>query len=402
MRIAVIGAGISGLGAAYLLARAHDVEIFERADYAGGHTRTIRRNGLALDTGFLVSNERNYPLLGRLLAELGVATQESEMSFSVSCGCGLEYSGRRPFAQPGRLADPRFHGLLWEIGRWLRTARRSLDELDCEAWSLRRYLDERRFSGRFRRHFLVPLTSALWSTAPGRALDFPAGYAIRFFENHGMLGFGRFRWRYVKGGSDTYVRALSDRLGSGLRLGLGARGVSRRSDGVDVTTEDGETHPFDVAVIATHADQALRLLVDPSDVERRVLGAFPYTQNEAVLHTDPSFLPRARAARASWNYRLGDDGSPTITYYLNRLQSLDEERDYCVTLNQEVPDEHVLDRGVFEHPLYTIESLAAQGELPALSGQRRTYYAGAHHGNGFHEDGLASGVRAAAALGVDW
>lgn len=402
MRIAVIGAGISGLGAAYLLARAHDVEIFERAERAGGHTRTIRRNGLALDTGFLVSNERNYPLLGRLLAELGVATQESEMSFSVSCGCGLEYSGRRPFAQPGRLADLRFHGLLWEIGRWLRTARRSLDELDCEAWSLGRYLDERRFSGRFRRHFLVPLTSALWSTAPGRALDFPAGYAIRFFENHGMLGFGRCRWRYVKGGSDTYVHALSDRLGPALRLGLGARAVSRRSDGVDVTTEDGETHPFDVAVIATHADQALRLLGDASDDERRVLGAFPYTRNEAVLHTDSSFLPRARAARASWNYRLGDDGRPTITYYLNRLQSLDEELDYCVTLNQEVADEHVLDRGVFEHPLYTVESLAAQAKLPALSGRRRTYYAGAHHGNGFHEDGLASGVRAAAALGVDW
>jgi uncharacterized protein len=402
MRVAVVGAGISGLGAAYLLARAHEVEVFERADYAGGHTRTIRRNGLALDTGFLVHNERNYPLLGRLFGELGVRTQESEMSFSVSCGCGLEYSGRRPFAQPGRLADPRFHGLLWEIGRWLRTARRSLDELDCEAWSLGRYLDERRFSARFRRHFLVPLTSALWSTAPGRALEFPAGYAIRFFEHHGMLGFGRFRWRYVRGGSDTYVRALAERLGSSLRLGLGARAVTRRADGVDVTADDGVTYQFDAAVIATHADQALRLLADPSDDEQRVLGAFPYTRNDAVLHTDVSFLPRARAARASWNYRLGDDGCPTITYYLNKLQNLDEERDYCMTLNQDVPDQHVLDRGVFEHPLYTLDSLAAQRELPALSGQRRTYYAGAHHGNGFHEDGLASGVRAAAALGVAW
>jgi uncharacterized protein len=402
MRVVVIGGGISGLGAAYVLSRAHEVEIFERADRAGGHTRTIRRNGLALDTGFLVHNERNYPLLGRLFSELGVRTQESEMSFSVSCGCGLEYSGRRPFAQARRLADPRFHGLLWEIGRWLRTARRSLDVLDCESWSLRRYLDERGFSARFRRHFLVPLTSALWSTAPGRALEFPAAYAIRFFENHGMLGFGRFRWRSVAGGSDTYVRALAERLGPRLRIGLGALVVTRHADGVDVTSDDGATWAFDAAVIATHADQALRLLADPSEDERRVLGAFSYTSNDAVLHTDASFLPRSPSARASWNYRLGDDGRPTITYYLNKLQRLEDERDYCVTLNQDVPEEHVLDRAVFEHPLYTLESLAAQRELRALSGRRRTYYAGAHHGNGFHEDGLASGVRVAAALGVSW
>jgi uncharacterized protein len=400
MRLAIVGAGISGLGAAYLLSRSHEVEVFERAPTAGGHTRTIRHDGLALDTGFLVHNERNYPLLLRLFNELGVATQESEMSFSVSCGCGLEYSGRRPFAQPARLADPRFHGLLWEIGRWLRTARTSLERLDCETWSLGRYLDERRFSARFRRHFLVPLTSALWSTAPGRALEFPASYAIRFFENHGMLGFGRFRWRYVSGGSDSYVRALIDRLP--VHTELGARALRRTTDGVELTTDDGETRRFDGAVVATHADQALALLADPSEDERRILGAFPYTDNRVVLHTDSSFLPRTRAARASWNYRLGDDGQPTITYYLNKLQRLDDGRDFCVTLNEDVSDEHVIDRGVMSHPLYTVDSLAAQRDLPQLSGQRHTWFAGAHHGNGFHEDGLASGVRVAAALGVDW
>src|SRR5919204_3049350 len=214
MRVAVLGAGISGLGAAYLLARAHEVEVFERAPVAGGHTRTIRHDGLALDTGFLVHNERNYPLLLRLFRELGIRTQPSEMSFSVTCGgCGLEYSGPRPFAQPTNAARPGFLALLWEIGRWLRTARGSLDEADCEGWSLDHYLDEHRYSRRFRGHFLVPLTSALWSTAPGRALEFPAAYAIRFFDNHGMLGFGRFRWRYVTRGSDTYVRALTERLG---------------------------------------------------------------------------------------------------------------------------------------------------------------------------------------------
>lgn len=402
MRIAIIGGGISGLGAAHLLSRAHEVTLFERSRRAGGHTRTIRRDGLALDTGFLVHNERNYPLLTRLLGELGVQTQESEMSFSVSCGCGLEYSGRRPFAQPHRLGDPRFHGLLWEIARWLRTARRSLDQLDCENWSLQRYLDERRFSTRFRRHFLVPLTSALWSTAPGRALEFPAAAAIRFFENHGMLGFGRFRWRYVTGGSDTYVRELAARLGESLQLGVGVRSIRRTPDAVELSGDDGELRHFDAVVVATHADQALRLLEDPTPEERSILGRFEYTQNEAVLHTDSRLLPRSRAARASWNYRVGDTGRPTITYYLNRLQRLDAKLDYCLTLNEEVAEEHVLDRALFEHPLYTVESAAAQRQLRSLSGRRRTYFAGAYHGNGFHEDGLASGVRAAASLGVAW
>ena len=401
MKIAVVGSGISGLGAAHVLSRAHDVDVFERDARAGGHTRTIRHGGLALDTGFLVHNVRNYPLLTRLFAELGVATQPSEMSFSVSCPCGLEYSGRRPFAQARRAADPRFHALLGEVGRWLLTAKRSLADLD-DAWSLGRYLDERRFSQRFRRHFLIPLTAALWSTAPGRALEYPAASAIRFFDNHGMLGVGRFRWRYVTGGSDTYVRALAERLGPRLRLGEGVRSLRRTDGGVELRAEDGSVHAYDGVVVATHADQALRLLEDPSREEQRVLGAFEYTRNEAILHTDSAQLPRARSARASWNYRLGDDGRPTLTYYLNRLQALGGDTDWCVTLNGDVPEEHVVDRGSFEHPLFTVESLAAQRELPSLAGVRRTWFAGAHHGNGFHEDGLASGVRAAASIGVAW
>ncbi|MGZ8693588.1 MAG: NAD(P)/FAD-dependent oxidoreductase, partial [Gaiellaceae bacterium] len=365
MRIAVVGSGISGLGVAHLLNRAHDVTVFERDTRAGGHSHTIVHDGLALDTGFLVHNTRNYPLLVRLLAELGVRTQESDMSFSVGCAsCGLEYSGRRPFAQRRNTTSPRFAALLWEIGRWLRTARRSLDETDYEHHSLEAYLDERRYSLRFRRHFLVPLTSALWSTAPGRALEFPAAYAIRFFDNHGMLGVRRFAWRTVTGGADTYVRALSDRLGPRLHLGLGARSVRRDAGGIELTTDDGERHRFDRIVIATHADQALALLEDPSEEESRVLGAFGYTRNEAVLHTDQRLLPRARSARAAWNYRLGDDGRPTVTYSLNRLQSLQGETEYCVTLNETVDDEHVIRRLVYEHPLYTVESLRAQRELP--------------------------------------
>ncbi|HET7555798.1 MAG TPA: FAD-dependent oxidoreductase, partial [Gaiellaceae bacterium] len=346
--------------------------------------------------GFLVHNARNYPLLCRLFDELGVPTHESDMSFSVSCsGCGLEYSGRRPFAQPANAARPGFLALVWEIRRWLRTARP-----EDESQSLAEYLDAHGYTQRFRRHFLVPLTSALWSTAPGRALEFPAAYAIRFFDNHGMLGLGRFRWRTVTGGSRRYVDAIAERLGGRLHLGGGVRSVRRSPDAVELRVGD-RVERFDQVVLATHADEALALLEDPTPAEQRVLGAFAYTRNEAVLHTDSSSLPRTRAARASWNYRLGDDGRPTITYHLNRLQALDAERDYCVTLNEEVPEEHVLERFSYEHPLYTVATLRAQAELPRLAGGR-THFAGAYFGNGFHEDGLASGVAAAAALGVDW
>jgi predicted NAD/FAD-binding protein len=413
VKVAVVGAGISGLGAAYLLARRHEVAVFERAGCAGGHTNTVEHwvNGrpLRLDTGFLVHNERNYPLLVRLFSELGVATQDSEMSFSVGCGaCNLEYAGYRPFAQRRNLARPRHLRLLAEITRWLRTARRSLEEADYERHTLARYVEERGYSPGFRDHFLVPLTSALWSTSPERALDFPASYAIRFFDNHGMLGFGRLGWKTVKDGSRTYVDALLARLDGRVRVGLGVRALRRDPDGVEVTTDDGSAHRFDKVVVAAHADQALRLLVDPSADERRALAAFGYTRNDAVLHTDAGLLPREERARASWNFHLdgcrGGQDTPAITYYLNRLQRLEEERDYCVTLNrsERVDPEHVIARMTYEHPLYTHESIAAQPELRRLSGERHTYFAGAHLGNGFHEDGLASGVAAAAALGVDW
>ena len=396
MRIAVVGSGISGLGAAHVLSRVHHVEVFEREPRAGGHANTVVHDGLALDTGFLVHNVRNYPLLTRLFRELGIAAHESDMSFSVSCsGCGLEYSGRRPFAQPANATSPRYLALLWEIGRWLRTARP-----EEESQSLAEYLDLHRYSQRFRRHFLVPLTSALWSTAPERALEFPAAYAIRFFANHGMLGFGRFRWRTVTGGSHRYVDAIAARLGRRLHLGAGVRSIRRSEAFVELRIGDA-IERFDGVVLATHADQALALLEDPTPDERRVLGQFAYTRNDAVLHTDSRLLPRTAAARASWNYRLGDDGRPTITYHLNRLQALDAERDYCLTLNEDIPEEHVLQRFTYEHPLYTVATLRAQGELPRLAGGR-THYAGAYFGNGFHEDGLASGVAVARALGVDW
>jgi len=324
------------------------------------------------------------------------------MSFSVSCGrCGLEWSGRRPFARAANLASPRFYALLAEVSRWLRTAAASLDELD-ERDSLEQYLDRRGYSRAFRRHFLVPLTAALWSTPPGRALEFPAAVAIRFFDHHGMLGFRRFSWRTVAGGSRAYVDAIAGALGPRLHLGLGVLELRRLLDGVTLRTDDSALRHFDRVVVATHADQALALLADPSAQEARVLGSFEYSENSAVLHTSATLLPRARAARASWNYLLAGDGQPTVTYWLNNLQSLEADDDYCVTLNAPVPDEAVIARFRYSHPLYTPTTTGAQAALRALSGERRTHYAGAHLGNGFHEAGLASGVEAAAALGVEW
>jgi predicted NAD/FAD-binding protein len=405
MRVAVVGAGVSGLAAAHLLARAHDVTLFEREQQAGGHVRTVRRSGLALDTGFLVHNGPNYPLLTRLYQELGIAVQEAPMSFSVSCvHCGLEWSGRRPFAQRRRVADPRFVGLLWELARWLRTARRSLDEADYESSTLEMYVADQGYSERFRSHYLVPLTSALWSTAPERALEFPAAYAIRFFERHGMLGFRRFRWRSVSGGADRYVAALLARFPGALRLGVGVRGIRRSPDGVAVRLESDEVLRFDKVVVATHADQALRLLEDPGDSERALLGAWRSTRNEVALHTDSRLLPRARAARAAWNYQANGSTKPTITYSLNRLQRLETDEEWCVTLNRtdDIDPRRLVETTAFDHPLYTVESMRTQPELRRLSGERHTLYAGAYLGHGFHEDGFASGVRAAAALGVEW
>lgn len=403
MRVAVVGGGVSGLGAGYVLARGgHEVHLFEREQRVGGHVNTVVHDGVALDTGFIVSNARTYPLLTRLFAELGVSFQRSEMSFSVSCDeCGLEYAGRRPFAQWRNATSAQFTSLVWEIGRWLRTARASIEAGAWEDASLADYLSERRYSAAFRRHFIVPLTAALWSAAPSRTLEIPAAYAIRFFDNHGMLGLRRHRWRTVTGGAHTYVAALLPHVPF-VRAGLAVRAIRREPDGVLLRTEDDETRPYDRVVIATHADEALALLEDPSDAERMLLGAFGYTRNDAVLHTDASLLPRSRAAHASWNYRVDGRERPTVTYYLNRLQRLETTTDYLVTLNQDVRDEHVLARFVYTHPRFDVDAIRAQSRLGELSGSRHTEFAGAYFGNGFHEDGLAAGVRAAAALGASW
>ena len=396
MTIAVVGTGVAGLGAAYVLSRVHDVELFEADERPGGHVDTITVGARELDTGFIVHNTANYPQLTRLFRELGIRTQPSEMSFSVSCGCGLEWSSRRPWS-----CGPR---LLREILRFLRTA----DADEAQGLTLAEYVRERGYSDGFRRHYLVPMTAALWSTAPSLALEFPAETLIRFFANHRMLGFRRHHWLTVSGGSRSYVRALLERSGLRVHLGAPVRSLRRSADGVELRTDGDEARRFDGVVVATHAPQALALLADPSDDERRLLGAFATTANETVLHTDARVLPRAATAHSSWNVRMescgGDQAKPTMTYLLNRLQRLDGDEQYCVTLNETagLDPARILRTIRYDHPQMTLASSIAQTELPALNGPRATAFCGAWQGNGFHEDGFASGLRAAEAFGASW
>ena len=413
MNVAVVGSGIAGLGAAYLLSSKHKVTLFERTGRLGGHSNTVvvdlAGRELALDTGFLVHNERTYPKLIRLFRELDVATQPSEMTFSVSCeGCGLEYSGRRPFAQRSNLRRPRFYGLLYDIVDFLRTAPKSLRAGDLTGRTLDQYVVARRYSRSFRNHFLVPLTAALWSTAPNRAGEFPIEHAVRFFDHHGMLGFGRSEWRTVTGGSRRYVQRIAEELGSSVRTGTEIVGVARGGRDVMLRLADGESERYNAVVLAGHADDALSLLERPTDLEHEVLGAFEFTRNRTVLHHDERFLPTRERARASWNYQLSSceaaQTEHTMTYYLNLLQQLDEPRHYCVTLNRndEIDPETVLEEIEYDHPVYTLGNVARQGRIGEIQGAARTYYCGAWQGFGFHEDGLSSAVGVARMLGVEW
>ncbi|MYW64328.1 FAD-dependent oxidoreductase [Streptomyces sp. SID8379] len=420
-RTAVIGSGVAGLTAAHVLGRDRHVTLYEADDRLGGHAHThtlTAPDGAAhrVDSGFIVHNRRTYPHLLRLFAELDVPTRESEMSMSVRCeGCGLEYAGARGpaglLARPRSVLRPEYLRLLAQVPAFHKAARRHLAQGDEEgteqSTTLGEFLDREGFSTYFRTHFMTPLVSAVWSCDAATAQQYPAAYLFRFLEHHGMLSVGGSpQWRTVVGGSRTYV----DRVAQGLdeiRLGAPVRAVERHADGVDITTEDGDTRSYDSVVVATHPDQALKLLADPGPEEKEVLGAFRYSRNTTLLHTDTGVLPRARGARASWNYLMPscDAGADRVrvSYDMNRLQRLDAPETYVVTLGGEdrVAPERVLARMVYEHPVYTPESVAAQRRLHELN-TGVTAFAGAYHGWGFHEDGCRSGADAAAALGASW
>jgi predicted NAD/FAD-binding protein len=417
-RIAVIGGGISGLTAGYVLSRTAQVTLFEAEGRLGGHADThLVTPEIAVDTGFIVYNERTYPLLTRLFGELGVTTQPSEMSMSVSCdGCGLSYAGKRGLsglaaglgwggAGLGR-GGARYLGMLAAVPRFHRAARRFLAAGRPDDITLGEFLSRAGYPDYFTAHFAVPLVAAVWSCPPGAALDYPARYLFAFLANHGMLSVsGSPRWRTVTGGSRRYVERAAARI-TAVRVAAPVRSVHRYPDGVLVRDVADQAADFDAVVIATHPDQALRLLADPTRAERQVLGAFSYTDNPAALHSDTRALPARRAARASWNYRLADcraAAGARVSYHMNRLQSLPSGRDYIVTLGgpDGIDPDQVISKLHYAHPAYTPESVAAQRRLPELN-TAVTAFAGAYHGWGFHEDGCRSGAEAAHSLGGSW
>jgi uncharacterized protein len=416
-RIAVIGSGIAGLTAAYLLQRRADVSLYEADDRLGGHSDThevASRNGhtVPVDTGFIVHNERTYPLLCRLFEELGVATQASDMSMSISCGgCGLEYAGGRgvsgllPSARA--VTNPRYLKMLTDVRRFHHRAHELLAS-DDDRLTLSQFLRRERFSAYFEAHFVTPLVAAVWSSGPDVAGEYPARFLFKFLENHGMLSVtGAPQWRTVVGGSARYVEKAAKGL-TAVQTSTPIRSIARVGAGLELRDDSDAVEHFDAAVIATHPDQALRMLAAPTGVERDVLSAIGYTTNPTVLHTDRVVLPKTARAQASWNYRLPACGArPTavhLSYNMNRLQGLDTPETIIVTLND---DDHVInpakiiDRMTYEHPVYTTDSVAARGRLGELN-DGVLAYAGAYHGWGFHEDGCRSGAEAAASLGSPW
>ncbi|MBM79657.1 MAG: FAD-dependent oxidoreductase [Planctomycetaceae bacterium] len=411
MRIAIVGSGISGLVSAYLLGREHDITVYEANDYIGGHTNTVDVDldgeQLAVDTGFIVYNDWTYPNFIKLLSELDVASQATTMSFSVRCDqSGLEYNGtslNAMFAQRSNLLRPRFYGFLREIMRFNRESLRILDET-TEDTTVDEYLTDHGFTQEFCHKYLIPMGAAIWSCPPETFGQFPIRFVVDFYKNHGLLSVtNRPTWRVIQGGSQVYVGKLTQGFRDRIRLNCPVRSVSRTDEGVTVRV-DGEESSFDEVVFACHSDQALAMLEQPTDVERELLGAFPYQENVAVLHTDISVLPRRRLAWASWNYHRPEEdvANATVTYNMNILQGLQSKNVYCVTLNEEelIDSQKVLARFVYHHPIYTTGRQAAQQRHSEVIRNNRTSFCGAYWKNGFHEDGVNSALAVCRAYGI--
>jgi predicted NAD/FAD-binding protein len=427
VKIAIIGSGIAGLTCAHLLDPDHDVTVFEAGDRIGGHTNTVdvvvpdrsgQSRSVAVDTGFIVFNEGNYPHFITLLDRLGVASQHSEMSFSVmSASTGLEYRGTNLntlYAQRRNILSASFTRMLIDIVRFNRAGRAALDQPDSfpDLMTLREFVEKRKYSKRFVNEFLIPFGAAIWSADPATFLEFPASTYFRFMDNHGLLGLqGIPTWRTVTGGSREYVRALTARLKRPVQLSSPIRAVRRSVDpnrplGIEVWIErdDGSSETFDAVVLACHSGQSLSMLSDASIAETEVLGSIKFQPNTATLHTDSAFLPRIPRARASWNYHLGAGSGEvaTLTYWMNKLQSIDSPTDLLVTLNRssEIKPERVLGEFQYEHPVFDAGAIAAQKRRPEIQGVQATFFAGAYWGFGFHEDGVNSALDVCSHFGV--
>jgi len=404
--VAVIGSGVSGLSAAWALSRTCDVTLYEAQGRLGGHSDTFDWDGVGVDCGFIVYNERTYPNLKAMFGHLGIATAASDMSFAVSVDEGdFEYSGgtlRGLAAQAGNVLKPRYWSMLKDIFRFFRQAPRDLEKGDLG--KLSDYLDARGYGQAFRDDYLYPMAAAIWSTPALQVGEFPAAHFIRFNANHGLLDLlDRPIWRTVTGGSRVYVRALAAAVGE-VRMGAAVRGVRRLNGGVEVVEADGATPRFDLVVVAAHADDALALLEAPSEAEKRTLGAFRYLDNSAILHTDARLMPRRRAAWSSWNYLSSGRGAErrlTVSYWMNKLQPLPGRPNAFLTLNApwDPPPSAVLRRTSYRHPLFDEAAFKAQRDLWDLQGAGGVWFCGAYFGFGFHEDGLQSGLAVAEAIG---
>jgi predicted NAD/FAD-binding protein len=414
-RVAVIGGGAAGLTAAWLLQRRHDVTLFERSARPGGHVHTVLvpdgpDAGTAVDAGFIVFNDRNYPLFSRLLEQLEVQWRWSDMSFGYTCDeSGLEYAGtgfQGLFAQRRNLLRPSYWALLRGIVRFCRLGREHMGAQELGSLTLGEFLDRIDCPGPVARDYVIPMGAAIWSGTREDIRQFPAEMFLRFFDNHGLLGLDdRPRWKTVVGGSHTYVDRLLERFRGQVVTSAAVKAVTRGPDGVGLRLEDGDVADFDQVVIAAHADQALAMLTDPSARERELLGAWRYSDNRTLVHTDAAVMPRSRRAWASWNYRrwpgTGDDSPVVVTYHLNRLQGLKTGRQYFVTLNPlaAVAEAEVVAEIDFTHPVYDLLAVRSQAGLAELNGVHRTWFCGAYFGNGFHEDAVRSGAAVGAGFG---
>jgi predicted NAD/FAD-binding protein len=420
-RICVVGSGIAGLASAWLLSQRHDVVLVEKNGYFGGHTNTLEvqedERSVPVDTGFIVYNTRNYPMLVRLFERLGVATRESDMSFAASIGPGrIEYAGdnlRTIFAQPRNALSPRFLRMLVDILRFNRRCRTCLERPSSggsgfDGRSLGKFLADERLGDGFRDHYLLPMAAAIWSCPPDTMLDFPAESLARFFDNHGLLSvLERPLWRSVVGGSQAYVKKISADLGPERMIQDAAVAVRRTESGVRVELASGTAIDTDQAVLACHADQALALLEQPTADEARLLGKFRYQPNRTLLHTDAALMPERRQVWSAWNYladdRAGGSSAVSVTYWMNKLQGLDTDRDYLVSLNplREPDPAKVIAEMTYDHPVFDQAAMDAQRELSGLQGADRLYFCGSYFGYGFHEDALRSAVDVASRLDVD-